>query len=74
MRYKPEGFEELEDCPRNDRRLKVTRDKIDGLVTQSIIWTLDDFLDHIVETEVRHCLGYGGILLECGCMVMQSRI
>ena len=42
----------------------MTRDRIDEAVTRSTAWTSDGLLDHIEETGVRYCSGYGGILLE----------
>ena len=64
-RYRAEGFDGLEDRPRSGRPPKVARDMIDGAVTRSTTWTSDGLLDHIEqETGVRHCPGYGGILLE----------
>ena len=61
--YKSEGFDGLEDRPRSGRPPRVARDRIDGAVTHSTTWTSDGLLDHIEETGVRYCLGYGGILL-----------
>lgn len=42
----------------------MARDRIDGAVTQSTMWTSDGLLDYIGrEMGVRYCPGYGGILL-----------